>query len=104
MKKAFTITELVIVIAIISIMSAVILPTVINTADNSKDNIVDIFNGNQVCHVYENENLLFVGNIKDFDFTNYTMLSVDFKDGCVVVEVKQKTQGATTKWTTSSNF
>lgn len=54
------------------------------------DDIVDIFNGNQVCHVYENNNLLFVGNIKDFDFTNYTMLSIDFKDGCVVVEVEQK--------------
>ena len=93
MRKAFTLTELVIVIAIVAILSAVILPTIINTADNSRENIVDIFNGNQVCCVYENNNLLFVGNIKDFDFTNYTMLSVDFKDGCVVVEVQENENG-----------
>lgn len=90
MNKAFTLTELVIVIAIVAILSAVILPIIINTADNSKDNIVDIFNDNQVCQVYENDTLVFVGNIKDFDFSNYTMLSVDFKEGCVVVEVERK--------------
>lgn len=88
--KAYTIIELVIVIAIIAIMAAVILPTTINAAQSSEDNIVDIFNGNKQCYIYEDDTLLFVGNIKDFDFSNYTMQDVDYKDGKVIVYVVER--------------
>lgn len=43
-KKGFTIVELVIVIAVIGILSAVLIPTFINFFDDSKTEMVQIYN------------------------------------------------------------
>lgn len=43
-KKGFTIVELVIVIAVIGILSAVLIPTFTNFFDDSKTEIVQIYN------------------------------------------------------------
>ena len=42
MKRAFTILELVIVMAIIAILSEVLIPSIVNGADNAKQEIIDI--------------------------------------------------------------
>ena len=44
MKKAFTIMELVLVIAVIAIISAILLPKLIQQYDTSKENIIEIYN------------------------------------------------------------
>jgi len=44
MKKAFTIMELILVIAIIAIISAILLPKLIQQYDTSKENIIEIYN------------------------------------------------------------
>ena len=54
MKKGFTIVELVIVIAIISILAAVLVPSIVNDANNAKQEIIDIYNG-QTVRMIDNE-------------------------------------------------
>ena len=44
MKRAFTIVELVIVMAIIAIISVILLPQLTKTFESSKENIIDIYN------------------------------------------------------------
>ena len=48
MRKGFTIIELVIVLSIVAILSAVLIPQLINGAEKSKDEIIDIYNGKTV--------------------------------------------------------
>ena len=84
MKKAFTIVELVIVLSIVAILSAVLIPQLINVAEKSKDEIIDIYNGKTVRMVdYQTGEILYEGkNAVTLD--GYTLVDVKY-DGNVVV-------------------
>lgn len=85
MKRAFTIVELVIVIAIIAMLSAILIPSIANGADNAKEKIIDIYNG-QTVRMIDNatDEVLYEGN----DSTppeGYTLVSVSVEDGIVIM-------------------
>ena len=87
-RKGFTITELVIVIAVIAILAAVLIPTLTNVVANANQsaalqtcrtafndyqaaNFEDtsdglVFEYNGYCYVYLNSNLQYIGEMKDF--------------------------------------
>ena len=85
MKRAFTIVELVIVIAIIAMLSAILIPPIVNGADSAKEKIIDIYNG-QTVRMIDNATgeVLYEGN----DSTppdGYTLVSVSVEDGIVIM-------------------
>lgn len=85
MKRAFTIVELVIVIAIIAMLSAILIPSIANGADSAKEKIIDIYNG-QTVRMIDNATgeVLYEGN----DSTppdGYTLVSVSVEDGIVIM-------------------
>ena len=85
MKKAFTIIELVIVIAIIAMLSAILIPSIVNGAGNAKEKIIDIYNG-QTVRMIDNDTgeILYEGN----DSTppeGYKLVSVSVEDGIVIM-------------------
>lgn len=84
MKHGFTIIELVIVLSIVAILSAVLIPQLINGAEKSKDEIIDIYNGKTVRMVdYQTGEVLYEGkNAVTLD--GYTLVDVKH-DGNVVV-------------------
>lgn len=84
MKKAFTIVELVIVLSIVAILSAVLVPQLINVAEKSKDEIIDIYNGKTVRMVdYQTGEILYEGK-NAITLDGYTLVDVK-NDGNVVV-------------------
>lgn len=90
MKRAFTIVELVIVIAIIAMLSAILIPSIANGADNAKEKIIDIYNG-QTVRMIDNDTgeVLYEGN----DSTppdGYTLVSVSVEDGIVIMYMEFK--------------
>lgn len=54
-KKGFTLIEIVIVIMIIGVISAILIPTFVSVYDYSKENIVDIYNNDNYIICYYNE-------------------------------------------------
>ena len=88
MKKGFTIIELVIVMAIIAILSAVLIPSIVNGADGAKQEIIDIYNG-QTVRMIDNDTgeVLYEGNSPPHD---YTLVSVETNDGVVIMYVKRR--------------
>ena len=84
MKHGFTLTELVIVIMVVAIMAAIIVPTAVDVYRNSKDEIIDIYNGKTVRMVdYQTGEILYEGkNAVTLD--GYTLVDVK-NDGNVVV-------------------
>lgn len=75
--KAFTITELVIVLALFAIVAAVLIPSFINFFKSEKDNIVDIANRD-----VETINVDVDGNVLE-STEGYVLVNVDFKKGAV---------------------
>ena len=90
MKRAFTIVELVIVIAIIAIISVILLPQLTKTFESSKENIIDIYNGAsiRVINIDTNE-IIYDGNKTDFVLdSGYELIDVSYSDGNVTMYVK----------------
>ena len=90
MKRAFTIVELVIVIAIISILAAVLIPSIVNDANNAKQEIIDIYNG-QTVRMIDNDTgeILYEGKgTSNIDV--YKLVSVKVKNGVVVMYMSNK--------------
>ena len=85
MKRAFTIVELVIVIAIISILAAVLIPSIVNDANNAKQEIIDIYNG-QTVRMIDNETgeILYEGKGTS-KIDGYKLVSVKVENGVVVM-------------------
>lgn len=84
MKKAFTIVELVIVLSIVAILSAVLVPQLINVAEKSKDEIIDIYNGKTVRMVdYQTGEILYEGK-NAITLDGYSLVDIKH-DGNVVV-------------------
>lgn len=79
MKRAFTLIETIIVIAIIAIMSAITIPVITNAYDNSKQQIIDIYNGVQiqVIDVDTNE-VIYQGEKENASLDGYTLVDVQY--------------------------
>lgn len=88
MKKAFTIVELLVCIAIIAIIGAVSIPTIAKSYDNAKEDIIDQHNGNdvRVINVDTNE-VIFEGKSEELK-QNYTLIDVKYENGVVIMLVK----------------
>lgn len=88
MKKAFTIVELLVCIAIIAIIGAVSIPTIAKSYDNAKEDIIDQYNGNdvRVINVDTNE-VIFEGKSEDLE-QSYNLIDVKYENGVVIMLVK----------------
>ena len=98
MKKGFTIVELVIVIAIISILAAVLIPSIVNGADGTKQEIIDIYNG-QTVRMIDNETgeILYEGKGTS-EIDGYSLVNIEVKDGVVVMYMSNKLKKENKKW------
>lgn len=88
MKKAFTIVELLVCIAIIAIIGAVSIPTIAKSYDNAKEDIIDQYNVNdvRVIDVDTNE-VIYEGKSEELK-QNYTLIDVKYENGVVIMFVK----------------
>lgn len=88
MKKAFTIVELLVCIAIIAIIGAVSIPTIAKSYDNAKEDIIEQYNGSnvRVINVDTNE-VIFEGKSEELK-QNYTLIDVKYENGVVIMFVK----------------
>lgn len=88
MKKAFTIVELLVCIAIIAIIGAVSIPTLAKSYDNAKEDIIDQYNGNvvRVIDIDTNE-VIYEGKSEELK-KNYTLIDIKYENGVVIMFVK----------------
>lgn len=90
-NRAFTIIELVFVIAIISILSVVLIPKMTEGFDSSKQNIIDIYNGQKVCVIDMDTNeVIYEGNKESLNLTDYILVDVTYSGSIVTMYVKTK--------------
>lgn len=92
MKKAFTIVELVIVMAIISILAAVLIPSIVNGANNAKQDIIDIYNNDQLIRMVDNDTgeILYEG--KDTTPPNgYKLINITTNNNIIVMYMEKET-------------
>lgn len=88
MKKAFTIVELLVCIAIIAIIGAVSIPTIAKSYDNAKNDIIDQYNGNDVRVIdIDTNEVIFEGKSEELK-QNYTLIDVKYENGVVIMFVK----------------
>lgn len=88
MKKAFTIVELLVCIAIIAIIGAVSIPTIAKSYDNAKEDIIDQYNGNDVRVIdVESGKVIYEGKSNEIE-QNYTLIDVKYENGVVIMFVK----------------
>lgn len=88
MKKAFTIVELLVCIAIIAIIGAVSIPTIAKSYDNAKEDIIDQYNGNDVRVVdIDTNEVIYEGKSEELR-QNYTLIDVKYENGVVIMFVK----------------
>lgn len=85
MKKGFTILELVIVIAIISILAAVLIPSLANGANNAKQDIIDIYNGQTVKMIDNDTGEILYEGKGTSEIDGYSLVNVEVKDGVVIM-------------------
>ena len=88
MKKAFTLVELLVCIGIIAIIGAVTIPTLANSYDNAKEDIIDQYNGNdvRVVNIDTNE-VIYEGKSEELK-QNYTLIDVKYENGVVIMFVR----------------
>lgn len=88
MKKAFTIVELLVCIAIIAIIGAVSIPTIAKSYGNAKEDIIDQYNGNDVRVIdIDTNEVIYEGKSNDLE-QNYTLIDVKYENGVVIMFVK----------------
>ena len=66
-----------VVIVVIGIISAILIPNLIDTMQDSKEKIVDIYNQPTRIYIYNGE------VISEEEAQQYTLKDVEYKDGCV---------------------
>ena len=92
MKKGFTIIELVIVMAIIAILAAVLIPSIVNGANNAKQDIIDIYNNDQLIRMVDNETgeILYEG--KESTAPNgYKLINITTNNNIIVMYMEKET-------------
>ena len=84
MRKGFTMIELVIVLAIISIMAAVLIPHLAETSNKAKDKIVQIYNGQNVLKID-----IDTGEVIEDD-TNYELIDIVSENDIIKMMMRSK--------------
>lgn len=85
MKRAFTLIETIIVIAIMAIMSAITIPVITNAYDNSKQQIIDIYNGVQIQVVDVDTNeVIYQGDKDGLHIYGYTLVDVQYGEHVIM--------------------
>lgn len=79
MRKGFTLIELVIVIAIIGIMSAILIPTFTNLMEQNKQKIINIYNEPKKVYMLNGK------EITEEESKQYTLVNVEYKGDVVVM-------------------
>ena len=90
MKKAFTIVELVIVMAIIAILAAVLIPSIVNGANNAKQDIIDIYNGQTVKMIDNDTGEILYEGKETSEIDGYSLVNVEVKDGVVIMYMSKE--------------
>lgn len=91
--RGFTIVELVIVIAILAIISAVLIPQMTSAFDSGKDKIIDIYNGGQVKVIdVDTGEIIYEGDRDRMDIDGYTLVDVAYGDS-IIMYVRLKERG-----------
>lgn len=90
-QRGFTILELVIVIAIIAILAAVLIPSLVNGTNNAKQDIVDIYNGDQTIRMVDDDTgeILYEGKESTAP-DGYKLVHITIEDGIVVMYMEKK--------------
>lgn len=93
-KKGFTLLELIIVIGIIGIISAILIPNLSRTFTDTKQDIVDMYNNPKiVCYydqevIYEGDSKYMPEDIKD----RYILADIKFSNGITYMYFIDKTE------------
>ena len=89
MRRGFTLTELVIVLMLVAIMAAIIIPTAVDVYINSKDEIIDIYNGKQVQVIdIDTNEIIYQGDKDGAMLDGYTLVDVKY-DELVIMYVRK---------------
>lgn len=78
-RKGFTLIELVLVIAIIGIMSAILIPTFTNLMEQNKQKIINIYNEPKKVYMLNGK------EITEEESKQYTLVNVEYNGGVVVM-------------------
>lgn len=90
MKKAFTIVELLVCIAIIAIIGAVSIPTIAKSYDNAKEDIIDNYNGNDVRVIdIDTNEVIYEGKSENAKLSNYELVDVRYDSSVVIMFVRE---------------
>lgn len=88
MKKAFTIVELLVCIAIIAIIGCVSIPMINNAYDSAKNDIVENYNGNEIVVIdIDTDEVIYEGKSEELK-QNYTLIDVKYENGVVIMFVR----------------
>ena len=88
-KSAFTLIEVLIVISIIGIMALITIPPMVEAFDNSKQNIIDIYNGKEILVIdVETNEVIYQGKKEDFHLEEYTLVDIEYGD-YITMKVKK---------------
>lgn len=85
-KKAFTIVEMLISISILAIIMCLLIPRLLDTYKQSKQDIIDISNKNMTMEVYRDNVLIESG--KQLDLSQYEIVDIDYNSSIIIVYVK----------------
>lgn len=111
LKKAFTITELVIVIAVIAILAAVLIPTFANVISNSKksaalqtcSNALKDYSSTAIVNDTELDGVVFVSDGYAYVYLNSSLQYIGETSGLVKVDASGKFSSTTIKNATVSD-
>lgn len=87
MRKGFTLIELVLVIAIIGIMSAILIPTFTNLMEQNKQKIINIYNEPKKVYMLGDK------EITEEESKQYTLVNVEYKGDVVVMIFEEQKKG-----------
>lgn len=90
-RKGFTLTEMLIVIILISLMAVITVPRLQESFEGAKESIVETYNGKQIRVIEKDTNeILYEGSKQEMpNFDNYRLISIEYASGFVVMIMEE---------------